>query len=128
MALGDKQVIPTIAVSDIGAAREYYEGTLGLSGGEESPAGGVRYSCGGGSELHVYPSPDNAGKSPATLAAFEVDDIEAIVDELTGKGVKFEQYDMDSLRTDEKGIAELGELKGAWFKDPDGNVLAIAEE
>jgi catechol 2,3-dioxygenase-like lactoylglutathione lyase family enzyme len=128
MELSDCQVIPTIAVSDMSKAREFYEGVLGLSNGEDKPDGGVRYPCGQGSEIHVYPSPGNAGKSTATLAGFEVSDIEAAVDELIAKGLTFEQYDMDPIKTDERGIAQLGDSKGAWFKDPDGNILSVDQE
>ena len=127
MALSDSQVIPTVAVSDIDRAREFYEGTLGLSGGEEEADGGVRYPC-GSTAIHIYPSADNAGKSPATLAAFQVDDIERAVDELIAAGITFEQYDMDPIKTDEKGIAHLGDSAGAWFKDPDGNIFALDQE
>ena len=127
MTLSDSQVIPTVAVSDIDRAREFYEGTLGLSGGEEEADGGVRYPC-GGTAIHIYPSADNAGKSPATLAAFQVDDVERAVDEMIAAGITFEQYDMDPIKTDEKGIAHLGDSAGAWFKDPDGNIFAIGQE
>jgi catechol 2,3-dioxygenase-like lactoylglutathione lyase family enzyme len=129
MGLSDFRVMPAIAVSDMDGARAFYEGKLGLAPGEERPDGGVRYPCGGGSFLHVYPSPANAGKSPATLAGFEVDHIEGTVDGLIAAGVTFEQYDVDPIKTDEKGIARLGEgTASAWFKDPDGNVLAVIEE
>jgi len=88
--------------------------------------GGITYPCADGTEIHPYPSPDNAGKSGATLAFWTVDDVDKVVDELSSKGVTFEQYDMDPIKTNEKGIAELpdGE-KVAWFKDPDGNILAV---
>ncbi len=128
MGLSDSQVVPTIAVSDMGKAREFYEGVLGLSNGVEKPDGGIRYPCGGDSSLHVYPSPDNAGKSGATLAGFDIANIEATVDELTARGLTFEQYDMDPIKTDEKGIARLGDTASAWFKDPDGNVIAVEQE
>jgi catechol 2,3-dioxygenase-like lactoylglutathione lyase family enzyme len=120
-------VTPTVAVSDIGRAREFYEGTLGLSDGVEEADGGVRYPC-GSTAIHIYPSAENAGKSPATLAAFQVDDVERAVDELIAAGITFEQYDMDPIKTDEKGIAHLGDSAGAWFKDPDGNIFAIGQE
>jgi hypothetical protein len=74
----------------------------------------------------VYPSPENAGKSDGTLAAFQTDDVDGLVDQLASSGVSFEQYDTDQIKTNEKGVAELGDVKGAWFKDPDGNTLAIA--
>jgi len=75
VGLSDNRVIPAIAVSDMSRAREFYEGTLGLSDGEERPDGGMRYRCGGGTSIRAYPSPQNAGKSTATLAGFEVADI-----------------------------------------------------
>ena len=122
MSLG--RVVPTIAVSDMANAKEFYEGKLGLSGGKDRPDGGHEYPCAGGTAIHVYPSPENAGKSTATLAGFEVDDIEKSVDELSGKGVTFEQYG-EPFNTNEKGIVEIGGEKGGWFKDPDGNILAL---
>ncbi len=112
----------------MGKAKDFYEGKLGLSGGEVKPDGGIRYPCGAGSALHVYPSADNAGKSPATLAAFQVDDIETTVDELAANGVTFEQYDIGPITTNEKGIAQLGNSFGAWFKDSDGNLFAVDQE
>jgi catechol 2,3-dioxygenase-like lactoylglutathione lyase family enzyme len=124
MSLG--RVVPTIAVSDMAKAKEFYEGKLGLSGGQDRNDGGHEYPCAGGSAIHVYPSADNAGKSGATLAGFEIDDIEKTVDELSAKGITFEQYG-EPFNTNEKGIVDLGGEKGAWFKDPDGNILAVFE-
>jgi catechol 2,3-dioxygenase-like lactoylglutathione lyase family enzyme len=127
MSLSDSRVAPAIAVSDMNDARGFYEGKLGLSGGKDQDDGGHTYPCGGGTEIHVYPSPGNAGTSGATLAAWAVDDVEATVDSLTAKGVTFEQYG-EPFNTDEKGIARLGGLSVAWFRDPDGNILAIGDE
>jgi catechol 2,3-dioxygenase-like lactoylglutathione lyase family enzyme len=127
MSLGDSRVGAVIAVTDMDRAKEFYEGKLGLSGGEDQGDGGRTYPCGGGTSIHVYPSPDNAGKSGATLAAWEVDDLEQTVDELTGKGVTFEQYG-EPFNTDAKGIASFGDISTAWFKDPDGNTLAVASQ
>jgi catechol 2,3-dioxygenase-like lactoylglutathione lyase family enzyme len=125
MALGSYRVNPAIPVSDMERAKAFYEGKLGLADGEEVSDGGLTYPAGEGTSLHIYPSPDNAGKSGATLAFFEVGDVERIVDELSSAGVTFEQYDMDPIKTNEKGIAEIGEDKVAWLKDPDGNILAV---
>ena len=127
MGLSDSRVYATIAVSDMDRAKEFYEGKVGLSGGEDQPDGGHTYPCGAGTRIHVYPSPGNAGKSGATLAAWIVDDIDATVDELIAKGVTFEQYG-EPFNTDEKGIAGLGDDRIAWFKDPDGNTLAVGTE
>jgi catechol 2,3-dioxygenase-like lactoylglutathione lyase family enzyme len=128
MGLKDSPVGAVIAVSDMDRAKEFYERRLGLSDGEDQPDGGVRYSCGGGTEIHVYPSPENAGKSAATLAGWWVGDVEATVDELAANGVSFEQYG-EPFNTDEKGIARFeGGYVGAWFKDPDGNILALGSQ
>jgi catechol 2,3-dioxygenase-like lactoylglutathione lyase family enzyme len=127
MSLSDSLVEPAIAVSDMSTAKEFYEGKLGLSGGEDQSDGGHTYPCGENSRIHVYPSPDNAGKSGATLAAWLVDDVDGTVAELSAKGVVFEQYG-EPFNTDEKGIARLGTDAIAWFKDPDGNTLAIGSQ
>jgi catechol 2,3-dioxygenase-like lactoylglutathione lyase family enzyme len=113
-----------VTASDMAKAKEFYEGVLGLSGGPETQDGGITYECAEGTSIHVYPS-DNAGQSGATLAAWTTDDVDGTVEELASKGVQFEQYDMDPIKTNEKGIAEFGGDKIAWFKDPDGNILAI---
>ena len=126
MRLSDGQVAPTIPVSDMDRAKEFYEGKLGLSRGEDQGDGGRTYPCAGDCGIHVYPSPDNAGKSGATLAAWRVDDVGSTVEELAAKGVTFEQYG-EPFKTDARGIASFdGGLQTAWFKDPDGNTLAIA--
>jgi catechol 2,3-dioxygenase-like lactoylglutathione lyase family enzyme len=124
MSLSDSKVTATVAVGDLDRAKEFYEGKLGLSasGGDEE-AQVVTYGCGGGSELIVYAS-EHAGKATATVATWEVDDVERTVDELSSRGVVFEQYD-EPLKTDEKGIlrSEMGDV--AWFRDPDGNTIAV---
>jgi catechol 2,3-dioxygenase-like lactoylglutathione lyase family enzyme len=125
MGLSDGKVSPAVGVSDMAKAKEFYEGKLGLAVGKETGDGGVDYPCGDGTVLHVYPSP-SATPSGATLAAFDVGDLEATVDELIGNGVTFEQYDEGPLKTDEKGIATVNGDKIAFVKDPDGNILAVA--
>jgi catechol 2,3-dioxygenase-like lactoylglutathione lyase family enzyme len=127
MGLSDSRVEPTIAVSDMATAKSFYEGKLGLSGGDDQPDGGRTYPCAEGTRLHIYPSPGNAGQSGATLAGWVVDDVEGIVDELIAKGITFEQYG-EPFNTDEKGIGRMGDISGAWFKDPDGNILAIGSQ
>ena len=127
MGLGSYKVTPAVAVSDMAKAKEFYEGKLGLSGGRPIGDGGITYPCGAGREIHIYPSPANAGKSSGTIAAWEVEDLEKTVDELTANGVSFAQVDSDRIKTNEKGIAELGDDRMAWFKDPDGNFHGVAQ-
>lgn len=125
MSLADGRVGAAIAVTDMARAIEFYEGRLGLraSSGDE-PDGGRTYECGGGTNLHVFPSP-LAHASGATAAGFIVDDVEGTVQGLTANGVTCEQYDDGPFATDAQGLARMGDFVGAWVKDPDGNVLAI---
>src|SRR5437870_4782229 len=113
----------TIAVSDLDRAKKFYEDTLGLKRIDER-SDGVRYQV-SSSWILVYPS-QFAGTAKSTYATFEVDDVEKAVQELRDRGVTFEDYDMPGLKT-VNGIAEIQGVKGAWFKDPDGNILAIGQ-
>ena len=127
MGLSRYKVAAGLAVSDMDKARQFYEGTLGLSVAIDS-GDNVQYQCAEGSVIHVYLSPEHAGKSTATLAGWGVDDVEEVVDELISKGVTFERYDEGPIITDEKGIARFeGGAKFAYFRDPDGNTLSIAQ-
>jgi catechol 2,3-dioxygenase-like lactoylglutathione lyase family enzyme len=127
MSLGSYPVSPVIAVSDMEAAKQFYEEKLGLSSVIDDPDGGSTYACGSGSVIHVYPSPDDVGESTATRAGWLVDDIEKVVDELSSRGVAFEEYDGSLLKTGERRITASGPVKRAWFRDPDGNYFAVNE-
>ena len=118
------RAMATIAVSDIDRARKFYEGTLGFKVKDER-SDGVRYEDGTGGWFLVYPS-QFAGTAKSTYIGFEVADIHKAVDELRERRVVFEEYDMPQLKT-VNGIAEIQGIKGAWFKDPDGNILSIGE-
>jgi catechol 2,3-dioxygenase-like lactoylglutathione lyase family enzyme len=127
MGLSEFKVVAGLAVSDMDRAVEFYEGKLGLAewtGSEDNRA----YECGEGTVLHVYLSPDHAGGATATLASWYVEDIESLVDVLTSRSVVFEKYDGPPIVTDERGIATFeGGAKVAYFKDPDGNTLSLAQ-
>jgi catechol 2,3-dioxygenase-like lactoylglutathione lyase family enzyme len=115
----------TIAVSDIDRAKKFYGEILGCPIREER-SGGVVYEAGAGSWFLVYPS-QFAGTAQSTSMTFEVSDLDAAVEELAGRGVTFEQYDFPGLETDERGIAQIEGERAAWFKDEDGNILAIGQ-
>jgi catechol 2,3-dioxygenase-like lactoylglutathione lyase family enzyme len=127
MSISDYPAGPVLATADMKAAREFYEGKLGLSANNEPDAEGVPYiyPCKGDTALSVYLSPDHAGKSTATLVGWDVDDVEKVVDELTENGVSFEQYDDEGMQTNEKGIIEGDGFKVAFFRDPDGNTHSL---
>ena len=126
MGLSDHRVGATIAVSDMDGAKGFYEGKLGLTPGPMDEPQGVVYECGGGSTLFVYHSPKHAGKATATIATWEVPDLDQTVDELAARGVVFERY--EEFEGDERGIHTVGdEGRVAWFKDPEGNTIAVSQ-
>jgi predicted enzyme related to lactoylglutathione lyase len=112
-----------IPASNIARARKFYEEIVGLLPKEEY-AGGVIYECGGAS-VFMYPTP-NGGTSKASQAFWQVTDVEAEVAELKARGVKFEEYDMPGL-TMKNSIVTAGGAKTAWFKDTEGNILAVSQ-
>jgi catechol 2,3-dioxygenase-like lactoylglutathione lyase family enzyme len=121
--LGGKNVAATLAVSDLQRARDFYEGTLGLEPLQEIP-GSVLYKS-GNSVVLVYPS-EYAGTNQATAATWAVgDDFDAIVQDLQTKGAAFEHYDDLPDVTREGDVHVLGEVRGVWLKDPDGNILSL---
>ena len=123
--LRDHDVAATLAVTDMDAARSFYEGTLGLERVLEAPDG-VVYSA-GNSRLMVYRS-DFAGTNRATAATWAVgDELESTVQDLRTKGVAFEHYDLPGTTRD-GDIHEMGGMRGVWFKDPDGNIIGLVNQ
>jgi catechol 2,3-dioxygenase-like lactoylglutathione lyase family enzyme len=122
--LKNSPIVPYIPVANVGRARRFYEGTLGLTPKEEY-AGGVIYECGHGSWVFMYPSP-GAGTSKASTAFWAVADVAAEVAELKARGVVLEEYDLPGIKT-VNGISTAGGAKTAWFKDTEGNILAISQ-
>jgi catechol 2,3-dioxygenase-like lactoylglutathione lyase family enzyme len=118
------RIVPYIPVTKVARARKFYEEKLGLMPKEEY-AGGVIYECGGGSWVFMYPSA-GAGTSKASTAFWAVDDVVAEVRELKARGVVFEEYDIPGIKM-ENSIANAGGAKTAWFKDSEGNILAISQ-
>lgn len=114
------------SVGDLGAAKEFYGGILGLDAAQD--AMGLTLQLAGGNDIFVYQKDDHVPAS-YTILNFVVDDIDKAVDELVTKGVKFEQYDFPPM--DKKNIcrgraADQGP-DIAWFKDPAGNILSVLQ-
>jgi catechol 2,3-dioxygenase-like lactoylglutathione lyase family enzyme len=121
--LENKDCLATAAVKDLNAAKRFYEGTLGLKPVAHEGEEAINYQT-GAAKLLVYRS-QYAGTNKATAVTWAVgSEIENLVRELRAKGVAFEHYDMPGLKR-EGDIHSAGSLKNAWFKDPDGNVLAL---
>jgi predicted enzyme related to lactoylglutathione lyase len=114
-----------LPAKDVGRARKFYEEKLGFKPRMET-AGGVVYGFGNGTSCFLYPTP-NAGTSKASQAFWQVDDIEREVDDLKRRGVKFEEYDMPEMES-RNSIYSGGGAKAAWFKDTEGNILALVQD
>jgi len=128
--LTNSAVYATIPAMDIKRAKKFYEDKLGLKVMMEDPSPGIMFMAGKGTMLYVYQRA--ASKADQTLATFEVDDIAAEVKQLMGMGVKFEEYDMPKMGIKTvNGIAtmtsSMGDMKSAWFKDSEGNILNMVE-
>lgn len=122
--LANAAVHPTLPVVDMDRARKFYEGTLGLKVERTDPAPGVLFRCGEGTKLYIYQRA--ATKADHTAASFTVADVEAAVKELKAKGVVFEEVDVQAMGIKSvDGVATMGDMKAAWFKDTEGNTLAL---
>lgn len=122
--LSNGQAAATLAVKDIDRARTFYTETLGFSAIQEDP-GGILFQAGKGSAFFVYPS-EFAGTNKATGMSFNVDDFDATMADLRGKGITFMDYDFPELKT-ENGVAQTPTGPIAWFADPDGNIIAVSQ-
>lgn len=121
--LQDSPVYCYIPARDIARARKFYEEKLGFKAKQEIN-GGVVYEFANGTACFLYATP-NAGTSKASQLFWDVKDVEAEVAELKARGVVFEKYDMPG--TDANGITTAGGAKAAWFKDSEGNIMAIIQ-
>jgi catechol 2,3-dioxygenase-like lactoylglutathione lyase family enzyme len=121
--LGDSKAFSGFAVPDVEQAKRFYGETLGLRVDDQDGALNLRLA--GDRDVLVYPKPDH---TPATytILNFPVDDIEATVDALAERGVRFERY--EGFEQDERGILRGEGPPIAWFKDPAGNILSVIQE
>ena len=125
-SLANAPVHATISCTNMKRAKTFYTETLGLPAGGMTTDEGFSVKCGNNTELYIYQRND-APKAENTACSWHVNNVENVVNELRERGVKFEEYNLPNLKT-VKGIATQGGFKGAWFKDPDGNILAISQQ
>ena len=137
----DSKAFSSFSVDDLEKAKEFYRETLGLEVMEDRGMDLLHLKLTGGSQVMIYPKGSEHTPATFTVLNFIVDDIEIAVDGLAEKGVEFEQYDNEYMKTDEKGIAKRdgsprsageagqnGPVGMAWFKDPAGNILSVLQE
>ena len=125
MLLSDHHAYPTIAASNLQRAKSWYKDKLGLEPAEELPIG-IVYRLADGTGFQLYES-QFAGTAKNTVMGFSSNNLAAAMKMLRDRGVKFEESDMPALKTDH-GMATMGQYHGAWFKDSEGNILAIGDE
>jgi catechol 2,3-dioxygenase-like lactoylglutathione lyase family enzyme len=122
--LKDAHVAVTIPSQDLKRARQFYADKLGLTPAEETPAG-LEYKVGDGSGFLLFQSSGKASGAH-TQMAFDVDDVRAEVKNLRARGLSFEEYDFPGFKTVD-GVADTGGSPTAWFKDSEGNLIAIGQ-
>jgi catechol 2,3-dioxygenase-like lactoylglutathione lyase family enzyme len=115
--LSEAMIVPAVAVGDLDLASQFYAQQVGLPLLDETPFS-LRFGCGAGTQLAVRRGAPNVGQ---TVAHSEVDDIEIAIADLQSRGVPFDDYETPKTVN---FIAQLGPARAAWFRDPDGNVLA----
>jgi catechol 2,3-dioxygenase-like lactoylglutathione lyase family enzyme len=120
----DRAVTVMLAAKDTERARRWYDEKLGLKPNKVEDYGAI-YTLPGGTPMFLYES-QFAGTAGHTLLSFDTKDLAADMKELRGKGVKFEDYDLPDLKT-VNGVAEFGDVKNAWFKDSEGNILGLVQ-
>jgi catechol 2,3-dioxygenase-like lactoylglutathione lyase family enzyme len=121
----DRKATLMIPVADLGRAKRWYEEKLGLKPAEDMGEMGATYRLGGGTVAFMYPT-QFAGTAQNTMMSFDSPDLVADMKALRAKGVVFEEYDLPDLKT-ENGLADFGEVKNAWAKDSEGNILAFVQ-
>jgi predicted enzyme related to lactoylglutathione lyase len=123
--LDNTRMFGSFSVNDLNKARKFYSETLGVT--VEAVDGMPVLNVGGEGRTMIYEKPDHV---PATFTVlnFPVDDLESTMKELKSRGVRFEIYDMEDLKTDADGVLTHDGMSIAWFKDPAGNILSVLEE
>ena len=124
--LKNAPIAANLRAADLQRARKFYTDRLGLRAVDTAEPGALALEAGDDTMLYIYER-EASTAAGHTVARWLVDDIEKTVGDLRERGVAFEQYDMPDLKTDERGIAEADGVKGAWFRDSEGNILAVAE-
>ena len=123
--LGDSPFFANFSVDDVAKAKEFYETTLGIKVVEEY--GGLTLYNAQDATIFVYPKPDHA-PAKFTVIHFPVKDVVQTVKDLKAKGVQFETYTEEPIKTDEDNVSRGMGMTMAWFKDPAGNILGLMQQ
>ena len=128
--LTPSKTFSSFSVTNIDEAKDFYTNTLGLTVTEDRGMG-IQLHLSDGALVYLYPK-ENHAPATFTVLNFVVDNIDEAVDQLTAKGISFEQYGNKDLPQDEKGVMrglDVGQGPNiAWFTDPAGNILSVLQE
>jgi predicted enzyme related to lactoylglutathione lyase len=127
LMLGSAPVISTMPAVDLSRAKAFYTQKLGLKPADVPDSeGALLFEAGDGTRIFLYER--EGTKADHTAATFLVENIETVLNGLMDRGVVFEQFDFGEIKTDKNGIAVIGNTKGAWFKDSEGNIIALMSQ
>jgi catechol 2,3-dioxygenase-like lactoylglutathione lyase family enzyme len=122
--IGDNRISAVLVSTDLERAQDFYENTVGLTLSAESIKNHLVFDCGNGTTLLVY-GRGSGNNADHTQVRFWSSDVTRDVADLVGRGVVFEEYDMGAFKTVDHVVTSAGIGRSAWFKDPDGNTIAI---
>jgi catechol-2,3-dioxygenase len=124
-SIGEFPVYAVLPALDFARARSWYQEKLGLTPSEEVP-GNAWYPCADGTWFILTETP-NAGTAKNTAAGFTVKEIESVMADLRSRGVVFEEYDFGEMGSTEDGLIAMGNIRAAWFKDSEGNIVELSQ-
>jgi len=122
--VGDNRVSAVLVSTDLERSQDFYENKVGLTLSPETIKNHLLFDCGNGTTLLVYGRP-SANAADHTQVRFWSSDVHKDVAALVERGVVFEEYDMGAFKTIDHVVTSAGIGRSAWFKDPDGNTIAI---
>ncbi len=122
--VNDNRISAVLISGDLPASQDFYESKVGLKLSPETIKNHLLFECGDGTTLLIY-GRGGGNKADHTQVRFWCTDIERDVAELAGRGVRFEEYDTETFKTVNHVVTSPGIGRSAWFKDPDGNTIAL---
>ena len=122
--IGNERISAVLVSTDLDRSQRFYQDTVGLTPSSETIKNHLVFDCGGGTSLLIYGRP-SGNQADHTQVRFWSTDIAADVADLVARGVAFEEYDSGAFKTVDHVVTTPGVGRSAWFKDPDGNTVAV---
>ena len=122
--IASNRISAVLVSTDLETSRAFYENRIGLKLASDTIKNHLVFECGDGTTLLIY-GRGSGNKADHTQVRFWSSDIAADVAELTGRGVEFDEYDTETFKTVDHVVTSPGIGRSAWFKDPDGNTIAL---